>query len=194
MIKFLNDRDRDKVNFSTTGHTHKNYEELKKIKELQGKITYDGKNIRMVDDGRVISKIVEEDGYINIYLDGYNEEIILPSDVISIPTTLQDKNSHTHANKAVLDDLTVSEGVNGNRLVYDSILMRTIDDGAVIESVTQDDATGNITIAYKQLPLKVVPADTITIEGNKALWAAINEIRGGIDEIEAIIDDSGVLE
>lgn len=194
MIKFLNDRDRDKVNFSTMGHTHKNYEELNKIKELNGKITYDGKNIRMVDDGRVISKIVEEDGYINIYLDGYNEEFTLPSDVIMIPTTVEDKNSHTHANKKVLDELTIIEGVNGTRLVYDNLWLRSIDDGAVIESVTQDDATGDITITYKQLPIKVVPADTITIEGNKSLWAAINEIRGGIDEIEAIIDDSGVLE
>lgn len=176
------------------GHTHKNYEELNKIKELNGKITYDGKNIRMVDDGRVISKIIEEDGYINIYLDGYNEEFTLPSDVIMIPTTVEDKNSHTHANKKVLDELTIIEGVNGTRLVYDNLWLRSIDDGAVIESVTQDDATGDITITYKQLPIKVVPADTITIEGNKSLWAAINEIRGGIDEIEAIIDDSGVLE
>ena len=77
MIKFLNDRDRDKVNFSTTGHTHKNYEELNKIKELNGKITYDGKNIRMVDDGRVISKIIEEDGYINIDVDGEEKRVDL---------------------------------------------------------------------------------------------------------------------
>ena len=194
MITFIKDSEIDNINFSTTGHTHSNYEELKKIKELQGKITYDGKKIRMVDDGRVISKIVEEDGYINIYLDGYNEELTLPSDVVTIPTTLHDKNSHTHSNKAVLDELTTIEGVNGTRLVYDNLWLRSIDDGAVIESVTQDEATGNITIAYKQLPIEILPADTITIEGHNSIWAAINELRGGVDEIEAIIDDSGVLE
>lgn len=185
MIKFLNDRDRDKVNFSTMGHTHKNYEELNKIEELNGKITYDGKDLRMVEDGRVISKVIEESGFLYIYLDGSNpdEGFMNPTDVISIPLTFVDKNSHKHENKDVLDKFTATSGTNGERLIFDSVWIRSVDDGAVIESVSQDEDTGDITIAYKSLPVKVVPADTVTIEGHKALWAAIEAVEAKIPPV-----------
>ena len=129
--------------------------------------------------------------------------------------------SHTHDNKDSLDKLLVKNyNSTGDLLHIGASTLWSDFLGGLIEKVEKDASTGDISIFHRKIPLMNIPSTEIKIKQHyktseltndsgfikeedlaaavenylAEIWAAIDEIGGGVDEIEAIIDESGVLD
>lgn len=113
------------------------------------------------------------------------------------------KARHTHENKEVLDKINISS--HGN-LEVDGWPYWSNKNGSVIESITVDETTGDITIRERFVPNTAIPPFETKIKQHYKTSEIDNDsgfvtaeyvtaaINGSLDEIEAMIDESGVLD
>lgn len=114
---------------------------------------------------------------------------------------------HTHGNKELLDEMT--KGKNGNlnvKVGNANAIHWCAHDGSVIEKVETDETTGDITIFNRLVPNTAIPAEKVKIKQHYKISELENDknfvtaeyvtaaINGSLDEIEAMIDESGVLD
>ena len=125
------------------------------------------------------------------------------SDELADEITLNTEARHTHENKELLDEISI--GSHGN-LEVDGCPYWSNKNGNVIESITVDETTGDITIRERFVPNKATPPfetkikqhfKTSELENDSGFVTAeyvTAAINGSLDEIEAMIDESGVLD
>ena len=124
------------------------------------------------------------------------------SDELADEITLNTEARHTHENKELLDEISI--GSHGN-LEVDGWSYWSNKNGNVIESITVDETTGDIIIRERIVPNKAIPLletkikqhfKTSELENDEKFVTAeyvTAAINGSLDEIEAMIDESGVL-
>ena len=125
------------------------------------------------------------------------------SDELADEITLNTAARHTHENKEVLDKINISS--HGN-LEVDGWPYWSNKNGSVIESITVDETTGDITIRERFVPNTAIPPFETKIKQHYKTSEIDNDsgfvteeyvtaaINGSLDEIEAMIDESGVLD
>lgn len=125
------------------------------------------------------------------------------SDELADEITLNTEARHEHENKEVLDKISISS--HGN-LEVDGWPYWSNKNGNVIESITVDETTGDITIRERFVPNTAIPPFETKIKQHYKTSELVNDknfvtaeyvtaaINGSLDELEAMIDESGVLD
>ena len=114
---------------------------------------------------------------------------------------------HTHANKNVIDKFSTFKAGATDFPQFDGWDVWCASHGYLVDSVIVDEATGDITLAIRKrsvpyvLPdeytIKAPPTKTSQLENDSGFVTAeyvTAAINGSLDEIEAMIDESGVLD